>query len=122
MEAFVDAPEVVVGGAELGGVVGIVFTVDGGHETEEVAVFAVFVDGQGDESSDGVGEALAVNDVEVFCSAGAELSVAVDVGEVVDDGVNVVGLDGVDMVGEVFVVLQAVGVLFEMFEVVFVHY
>ena len=122
METFVDASEVVVGGAEVVGAFGIVFAVDGGHESEQVAVFAVFVYRQGDETSDGVVKPPAVDDVEVFCGAGAELSVAVDVGEVVDDGVDVVGLDGVDMVCEVFVVEQAVSVLFQVFEVVFVHY
>ena len=122
METLVDASEVVVGGAEPVGVFGIVFAVDGGHESEQVAVFAVFVNRQGDETSDGVVKPLAVDDVQIFGGAGAELTVAIDVGEVVDYGVDVVGFDGVDMVCEVFVVEQAVGVLLQVFEVVFVNY
>ena len=110
VEAFVYAPEVVVGSGELPCALGIVGSVNGLEEVAQVSALAVLVNRGGDEPGYRFGEQFPVGGREVACGRNHELAVAVDLYHVVGQSVHVVGREFVDMVGDVFVSEKAVGV------------
>ena len=121
VQALVHAAEVAVGRTPLFCVVFVVVAIDAAHERRQVAVLAVFVYSGGHEAFHGCGLTLRVYGVKLACGAGCELAAAVHSGHVVYDGVEVFVAAVIDVVGEVLVSGQAVGVLPEQFDVLFCH-
>ena len=119
-EPLVDATEVVVGGRKLFGALRVVVAPDALEQIADVAALAVFVDGGGYQCIDLRGVFLAAYCGEIACGADGELAVGVDFDHIVDELADDV-VAFADMVGDIFVCKQAVGVFGEPFFQFFVH-